>query len=88
MGKCNDSSKKRKRRKIAQRDGAGCLLCGYNEDILTLHHVVKKSDGGSDHLDNLVLLCEDCHCYWHQNEASDFFLWVEQTRTFLRKMLE
>ena len=40
------------------------------------------------YLDNLVLLCEDCHCYWHQNEASDFFLWVEQTRTFLRKMLE
>lgn len=82
-----DSGKKRKKRKIKLRDGPGCLVCGLESPDLTIHHIKKKSDGGSNDISNLVLLCEDCHCYWHQNESKDFLLWVEQTRTYLRKML-
>ena len=81
-----DSAKVRRKLKIQARDGPGCLLCGYKHD-LTLHHIKKKSDGGSNNLDNLVVLCQLCHVYYHQTEAKDFLKWVEQTRNFLIKII-
>lgn len=69
--------------KLAQRDGAGCLVCRWNEGLLTIHHVKKRCHGGSNNLDNLCLLCEPCHVLWHQNEAKNFYLWVEQMKDYL-----
>ncbi|MHC4687706.1 MAG: HNH endonuclease [Planctomycetota bacterium] len=28
---------------------------------LTVHHLVKRSQGGNDHIENLVTLCWECH---------------------------
>lgn len=81
-----ESSKVRKRKKIQLRDGPGCYLCG-NPDCLTLHHIKKKADGGGECIENLCLLCDDCHVYWHQVETPDFQKWVEHTRLFLCKII-
>lgn len=42
------------------RDGCQCLKCGSTEN-LTLDHVVPKSKGGMDHIDNLQTLCDKCN---------------------------
>lgn len=76
----------RKRRKLEYRDGEGCLVCGYT-GYLTLHHIKKVSEGGSNSIQNLCLLCTTCHTYWHQNEADNFGDWVRQTRTFLTRII-
>ena len=37
-----------------------CQTCGSTKD-LEIHHKVKKSQGGTDNIDNLILLCRECH---------------------------
>lgn len=40
--------------------GKSCELCGYNLHIET-HHIIPKHQGGSHTVDNLIILCSNCH---------------------------
>lgn len=52
--------------KIATERGGACEKCGYeNYSILQIHHLVRKAKGGSDELENLQLLCPNCHMQQH-----------------------
>lgn len=44
---------------LRQADGR-CELCG-NEWDLSTHHVVPRARGGLDDLENIVVVCKDCH---------------------------
>ena len=54
----------RDRKAIYARDGYMCALCG---DIrgLQLHHVILRSQGGTDYPHNLITLCWRCHAVAH-----------------------
>ena len=43
------------------RDKYTCQCCGKKNKRLEVHHIIYRSNGGSDDLDNLITLCEDCH---------------------------
>ncbi len=45
---------------LAARDG-GCAVCGASNSFCQAHHVIWWEDGGPTDIDNLVLLCSDCH---------------------------
>jgi 5-methylcytosine-specific restriction endonuclease McrA len=45
---------------VFQRDDWHCRCC-HTMNGLDPHHVVYKSFGGSDTLDNLLTLCRKCH---------------------------
>ena len=47
------------------RDGYKCQHCGKSDTILNAHHIVFRSQGGSDRSDNLITLCEKCHKKLH-----------------------
>jgi 5-methylcytosine-specific restriction endonuclease McrA len=47
-------------RKVYKRDGRRCCNCGSTER-LTIDHIVPRSRGGSNALDNLQVLCHDCN---------------------------
>ena len=49
------------------RDGYKCRKCG-SKTHLKVHHIVQRKDGGTDHRDNLVTLCHDCHVALHRGE--------------------
>ena len=76
-------AKERRRKKLVQRDGPGCLVCRWDDGLLTIHHIKKRAEGGKNGMDNLCLLCDNCHVYWHQNETNDFYQWVQQTKDYL-----
>ena len=38
-----------------------CQACGQSEGRMHIDHIVPKRLNGSDHLDNLQLLCEFCN---------------------------
>ena len=48
---------------IFERDSYTCILC--NRPASDLHHIVSRSQGGSDHPHNLVSLCRVHHDLMH-----------------------
>ena len=43
-----------------------CEKCeNENWNILQVHHILEKSKGGSNELNNLLLLCPNCHAIEH-----------------------
>ena len=49
-----------------------CEVCAkpYMVSSLDCHHIVFRSDGGSDWPDNTILICRDCHGMAHQSKIS------------------
>jgi len=61
------------------RDGYTCQHCGKSNLVLNAHHIIFRSNGGSDRPDNLITLCEDCHKKLH---AGKIKLKVEKPKLF------
>ena len=55
---------KKARRAVYAREGYACALCDSTK-YLQVHHCVKRSQGGTDSLQNLICLCADCHALAH-----------------------
>ncbi len=53
--------------KVYVRDEWKCRFCKSREN-LTPHHLIHKSQGGEDSLDNLVTLCFNCHRLIHDGK--------------------
>jgi 5-methylcytosine-specific restriction endonuclease McrA len=45
---------------VTRRDGRCCRACGALR-ALDLHHILMRSLGGRDVLENLCWVCRDCH---------------------------
>ena len=54
----------KKRQAVYRRDGWRCALCD-SQKYIQIHHVVKRSEGGGDEMQNLITLCSDCHALVH-----------------------
>jgi len=57
---------------IYDKTNGCCCICGNNYGKLDIHHIISKSTGGSDHPDNLVLICSNfskgqCHDKLHHS---------------------
>ena len=59
------------RKAIYRRDGYRCALCD-NTRGLQIHHVMHRSQGGSDHPHNLICLCMYCHNVAHGTRFPQF----------------
>lgn len=59
---------------MASRDNE-CELCsaaGAAEGVeLEIHHRKEQAEGGTNHPENLILLCRDCHSVHHGNEPAE-----------------
>jgi HNH endonuclease len=54
------------RRRVIEFRGNNCSRCGYNKlPILHIHHIIEKSKGGLDDINNLELVCPNCHAEEH-----------------------
>lgn len=62
------------RLRVLERDSYRCQKCGGGQ-ALTLHHMVRVSEGGSNAAENLLTLCRTCHTDWHRLE--EWYLGVE-----------
>ncbi len=55
------------RKELIEESGGLCMKCGKLPDFrgLSIHHIKKLSGGGVTRLDNLLLLCYNCHSKEH-----------------------
>ena len=55
---------------ILNRDKYACQICGKKHTRLEVHHIVYRSQGGTDDENNLITLCEDCHSGVHDGKLT------------------
>ena len=57
--------------KVLNRDNYTCQRCKNKrkDSKLEVHHIVFKSQGGSDEEDNLIALCHTCHTKLHEGSV-------------------
>lgn len=44
-----------------------CYLCGFTK-ALEIHHIIPRAKGGNNKIENLVMLCPNCHALTHKGE--------------------
>ena len=49
-------------------DYINCEICP--KMAVDIHHIIFKSQGGKDEINNLIALCRDCHIKAHSGELS------------------
>jgi 5-methylcytosine-specific restriction endonuclease McrA len=62
------------RYRVLMRDKQRCLLCGATakDTRLYVDHIVPRSKGGSNTLDNLQTLCFECNGGKNNKDDTDF----------------
>lgn len=50
-----------RRSAVLHRDNYTCQCCGKKNCRLEVHHIVFRSNGGTDDEENLITLCKECH---------------------------
>lgn len=50
-----------RREAVIHRDNYTCQCCGKRHVRLEVHHIIFRSQGGTDDENNLITLCKDCH---------------------------
>ena len=60
---------------VLNRDGYKCQCCkGKHKDSkLEVHHIIFRSEGGSDEAENLITLCHTCHKALHDGKIKPNF---------------
>ena len=62
---------------VFARDGYTCQCCGKSKDkILRTHHIIYKSQGGTDRVDNLITVCTDCHTAENHKPGGILYNWM------------
>lgn len=70
----NHNISKRTMSKIIKRAKKGCVICGWIEASGDLHHIIPIKKGGTGELQNLVLLCPNCHRKAHNKYFTKEYL--------------
>jgi hypothetical protein len=55
---------------VLARDNYTCNICKKKNSSLHVHHIVFRSEGGSDEQENLISLCKICHDKLHSGEIT------------------
>lgn len=68
-----------KRYFVFTRDNYTCQVCGKSKDkILQMHHIIYRSNGGTDRVNNLVTVCTDCHTSVNHKKGGILYKWQEE----------
>ena len=68
---------KETRKAVYKRDHYRCALCDSPRAI-QIHHVMKRSQGGSNVPENLITLCMYCHGVIHGTRWPEMPEWMDQ----------
>ena len=58
--------------RVLNRDSYKCQICKgkHRDSKLEVHHIIFRSQGGSDEAENLITLCHTCHKALHDGKIA------------------
>ena len=59
---------KRSVSKILKRANTKCSICRWNEAVCDIHHIKSKKNKGTNDIDNLIIVCPNCHRIIHSKK--------------------
>lgn len=62
---------------VFARDKYTCQVCKEKNKILHTHHIVYRSEGGTDRADNLITVCSDCHTSKAHKQGGVLYDWMK-----------
>ena len=80
----------RRKPKVIERDGNQCRYCGKLclDREIHIDHIVPKSQGGKDDMDNLATSCKRCNGIKGAKNPKEFLLKMKSRRESYRKEFE
>ena len=63
---------------VFARDGYTCQVCKKKGKILHTHHIIYRSEGGTDRADNLITVCSDCHTSENHKQGGILWKWMKE----------
>ena len=63
---------------VFARDEYTCQVCKKKGKILHTHHIVYRSEGGTDRADNLITVCSDCHTSENHKQGGILWKWMKE----------
>lgn len=75
----NYIQKFKKHYNIGEQDIVRCKVCG--QIAADIHHIVYRSQGGTDDIENLIELCRKCHDLAHAKKLTEEQLCYYQKMT-------
>lgn len=61
------------------RDNYTCQCCNKSKGkILQTHHIVYRSNGGTDRVNNLITVCTDCHTSENHKKGGILYKWQKE----------
>ena len=61
---------------VFARDNYTCQVCKKRNKILNTHHIIYKTEGGTDRADNLITVCTDCHTSENHKVGGILYNWM------------
>ena len=63
---------------VFARDEYTCQVCKKKSKILHTHHIIYRSEGGTDRADNLITVCTDCHTSENHKPGGILWKWMKE----------
>ena len=63
---------------VFARDEYTCQVCKKKNKVLHTHHIIYRSEGGTDRADNLITVCADCHTSANHKPGGIFWKWMKE----------
>ena len=73
------------REAVFTRDGYTCQCCGRtikDGAILHVHHVIYRSQGGTNRMSNLITVCDKCHTSANHRPGGKLYGWKPKVASF------
>ena len=65
---------------VFARDKYTCQVCKKKGKILHTHHIVYRSEGGTDRASNLITVCTDCHTSENHKPGGILWKWMKERK--------
>lgn len=65
---------------VFARDNYTCQVCKKKNKILNTHHLIFKTEGGTDRADNLITVCTDCHTSENHKVGGILYNWMMKNK--------